>query len=285
MAEKMKTVISASRRTDLPAFHYDWLQTSLEKGQVVLANPRFKEKTFQVDLRPENVHSLVLWSKNFQNVLKRPMYLENYHLYFQYTINNYSNVFEPWVPEYKETLKTLGELLAKYHPGQFNIRFDPVIISNVGERYPTPEKPGLARLQCFESLCRDLQTLGMQRCRITTSYIALHNHVKKRMMDAQIDLHHLDDRLLLLFFERMVEIALKYGFELYSCSSSLLEQVHGLKKGSCIDGWLLEHLFGGRASNAKDSGQRSACGCSKSSDIGSYDKKCGFSCMYCYAAP
>lgn len=284
MAEKMKPVISVSRRTDIPAFYYDWLQTSLKNGSVEVPNPRFLKNTYVVDLQPENVHSLVLWSKDFRRVAKEPGLLANYNLYFQYTINNYARLFEPGVPPYAETRKILGEMLRKYRPAQFNIRFDPVIISNAGERSPVPEKPGLARLRCFENLCRDLRSLGMQGCRISTSYIALYRHVKRRLAGAQIHFYHLEEDALLLFFAKMAEIADQYGFPLACCSSPLLQQVPALQKGSCIDGPLLESLFGGRVSKAKDCGQRRDCGCTKSLDIGSYRQKCGFGCLYCYTA-
>lgn len=285
MGEKMKTVISASRRTDLPAFYYDWLQTVLKKGQAVLANPRFPHKSYRVDLRPENVHSLVLWSKDFRHVAEKPMHLENYNLYFQYTVNNYSRVLEPGVPEYKTSLKTLDDLLKKYRPEQFNMRFDPVIISTAGELSATPARPGRARLQCFSDFCRDLRALGLRGCRITTSYIACYPHVKKRLAGSGFYFFSLHDDLLRRFFETMAEIAGKYGFDLYSCSSALIEQVRGVKKGRCIDGELLAGLFGGKVSKAKDTGQRGTCGCSKSTDIGSYAQVCGAGCLYCYTKP
>lgn len=283
MAEKMKSIISASRRTDLPAFYYDWLQSVLDKGQAEVANPRFTHKTYWVDLRPENVHSLVLWSKDFQNVVKNPACLDNYHLYFQYSINNYSRVLEPKVPGYRETLQVLGQMLAKYRPEQFNIRFDPVIISTAGETSISSDFAGLTRLKRFAELCRDLAVLGMHGCRLTTSYIALYKHVAKRLQERDIDLRHPEGSMLSAFFAKMVEIAEKHGFRLYSCSSPLLENVPGLEKGGCIDGRLLESLFGGRVSKAKDSGQRVACGCTRSTDIGGYRQKCGFDCLYCYA--
>lgn len=39
--EKQKSIISASRRTDLPAFYYDWLQDVLRAGQVATPNPLY----------------------------------------------------------------------------------------------------------------------------------------------------------------------------------------------------------------------------------------------------
>ncbi|BBB89874.1 MAG TPA: DUF1848 family protein [Methylomusa anaerophila] len=278
----MRTVISASRRTDLPCFYYDWLQAVLKAGEAELPNPRFPAKKYRVDLKPDSVHTLVLWSKDFRNVLTHPGYLENYNLYFQYTINNYSKLLEPNVPLYRDSLQTLAGLLRTFSPEQFNIRFDPVLLSTRGEADPTPLKPGQARLNAFTLLCKDLAALGMEKCRVTTSYVFLYEHVRRRLIKAGVNMIHLDEAKLILFFERLAEIASRYGLSLYSCASPLVEQVKGIRRGSCIDGHLLENLFGGRVSKAKDHGQRRACGCSKSSDIGSYDKICRFQCVYCY---
>lgn len=286
-AGSIRNVISASRRTDIPTFFYNWLQDKLAKGSVELNNPIFQNKTYTVDLRPESVHTLVLWSKNFDNVLKEPMLLENYNLYFQYTINNYSKILEPNVPVYKNTLGILEGLLKRYKPEQFNIRFDPVIISKKGEVNPIPEKPEKARLEAFEQLCRDIKMLGMERCRVTTSYLELYGHVKNKLEKSGVDIIHLNEKKQILLFERIAEIAELYGIDLYCCASHVLEQVKGIKKGHCIEGELLEQLFGGKVKKSKDKGQRQACGCSYSRDIGAYGRgangmKCLHGCKYCY---
>ena len=278
-----KHVISASRRTDLPWFYYEWLQGILAKGRVEVANPRFPEKIYQVDLQPENVHSLVLWSKNFANVFCAPGRLADYNLYFQYTINNYSRFLEPSVPEYHQSIRTLDGLLKRYRPDQFNIRFDPIILSTLGEFAPTKDKPGQARLDAFESLCRDLAALGMQNCRVTTSYVALYSHVRKRLAAAGGDIIPLDASLQTKFFARMAEIASRYGVRLFACASPGLVAPPAILPGRCIDGELLEALFGGKVSKARDGGQRKACGCHKSVDIGDYHKGCLGGCLYCYA--
>ncbi len=283
--KKNKTVVSASRRTDIPAFFYEWLQEVLKKGHVELANPLFQTKTYTVDLRPENVHSIVLWSKNFKHVLDAPMHLDNYNLYFQYTINNYSKALEPNVPEYKYTLKVLDGLLKKYNPNQFNIRFDPIIISIKAENNPTPQNPEKARLYAFENMCRDMSIFGINR--ITTSYLSLYNHVKKTIERENIGVIFLDEEKQVSFFESMVEIADKYGITLYSCASPIIERVNSINKGHCIDGQLLEQLFGGKVKKSKDRGQRDECGCSCSKDIGEYANgfkgmRCLHGCKYCY---
>jgi hypothetical protein len=285
--KQAKTVISASRRTDIPAFFYDWLQEALAKESVEVPNPMFPNKKYTVDLKPSNVHSIVLWSKDFKNVLMNPGYLDKYNLYFQYTINNYSKFLEPNVPEYKITLKTIEGLLKKYAPEQFNIRFDPVIISTKGEITPTYDVPEKARLNTFEQLCKDLKALGMENCRVTTSYLSLYGHVKDKMGKSGLDIIHLDEEKQIAFFTQMVETARKYDVSLYSCASPILEKVRGINKGCCIDGELLEKLFHGKVKKSKDNGQRAACGCTYSRDIGIYSKningmKCLHGCKYCY---
>lgn len=63
----MKQVISCSRRTDIPAFYYDTLQEWLKQGYVDCSNPYYPEKTYRVSLFPEDVSTIVLWSKDFCN--------------------------------------------------------------------------------------------------------------------------------------------------------------------------------------------------------------------------
>lgn len=287
MASKNKTIISASRRTDIPAFYYEWFQDCLKNKEVIVENPMFNGKVSTVDLNPDNIHSVVLWSKDMSNVLKNPGYLEHYNLYFQYTITNYSKFLEPNVPEYKDTLKTLEGLLKIYHPKQFNIRFDPIIISTRGENMPTYNKPGLARLNTFNQLLADLRTLGMDDCRVTTSYISLYGHVSKKIQASNLDIIHLNNNLQKQFFMEMANIASRYNRDIYSCSNPILEDINGFKKGHCIDGELLNDLFGSissKASLSKDSSQRNECGCVKSRDIGNYkSQKCLFGCKYCYS--
>jgi hypothetical protein len=284
VATKLKTVISASRRTDLPACHYAWLQQVLAAGRAEIVNPRFRDRTYSVDLRPEAVHSLVLWSKNFANVLADPGQLNNYNLYFQYTINNYNKLLEPNSPPYAETLRTLDGLLRRYRPEQFNVRFDPVIITTKGERQPTPADPSAARLAAFDRLCRDLAALGMQNCRLTVSYIALYKPVERNLSRLGVDWLPLAPDGQVDLARRLVAIADRYGLTLYSCACPLFAQAAGFNRGSCIDGRLLQDLFGPKTSKAMDTGQRPACGCTRSVDIGSYDQPCLFTCSYCYAA-
>ena len=49
-----------------------------------------------------------------------------------------------------------------------------------------------------------------------------------------------------------------------------------------MDDEYIERVFGLEVAHTKDPGQRKACGCVVSKDIGMYDS-CLFGCSYCYA--
>lgn len=277
----VKQIISCSRRTDIPAFYYDWLQEVLKKGEIEKRNVKFPDVVYRYDLNPEAVKCIVLWSKNFDNVAKNPGVLKDYNLIFNYTITGYSIALEPNVPTYKESINTIEKLLKTYRPEQVRPRFDPIILSLEGEVNPTPEKIGKARLNQFEMTCRDLSSLGINN--LTFSFLDLYPHVRKRLSDANFNFIDMNDNLKIRFTEKLYDISRKYNVDLFSCADSLIESVPGINKGHCIDAKLIRGLFPScdKVSAAKDSSQRKACGCAKSIDIGGY-LECNHKCIYCY---
>ena len=56
-------IISASYRSDIPAFHANWFAAGLEQGNVVVANPYSGVRSV-IDLRPEAVEAYVFWTRN-----------------------------------------------------------------------------------------------------------------------------------------------------------------------------------------------------------------------------
>ena len=57
-------IISASRRTDIPALYSDWFLNRLEAGFVMIPNPRVPDRLARVELSPDNVDCIVFWTKN-----------------------------------------------------------------------------------------------------------------------------------------------------------------------------------------------------------------------------
>lgn len=278
MAKIQKEVFDFSRKTDC-AFYWKWLKEGIEKGYVEQENPYTKE--MQTIKLKDRVYCFNLWSKNYANFINDHDFLKDYNLFFQFTINGYSKILEPNVPPFEVILKQLEWLAHNYSPKQINPRFDPIIISTMGEIEPTPNKPGLARLRKFEELCKKLNELHIDR--VTTSFVSLYGKVLKRMEG--IDYITLSEELQIKFLERMVEIADKYNVQIYTCSSPLIENVKGVKKGHCVDGELFESIFGGKISKAKNLGQRESCGCSRSISLADYvNFPCKHRCLYCYSA-
>ena len=57
-------ILSASRRTDIPAFYADWFLNRLREGYVLVRNPMNYHQVSEVKLTPENVDCIVFWTKN-----------------------------------------------------------------------------------------------------------------------------------------------------------------------------------------------------------------------------
>lgn len=270
----MKDVISCSRRTDIPALYYGWLQDRLAEKKVTLANP-YSNLPYDVNLSPENVHSIVLWSKNFANLIEDPGLLKNYNLYFQFTANGYSKEIEPCIPDItmiKEQIKTLCE---RYSPQQVSWRFDPIMFCQYS--------PWDGRLAMFESIAKDVAENGVDKC--TFSFISIYGKVRECLDAKNIEYEEVTKEKKIEFAKEMVKIATPLSIRLYSCCEEILEEVTGINKSHCVDGELLTTLFGERARKAKDQAQRLSCGCTKSKDIGSYNQRCSHKCVYCYANP
>ena len=57
-------IISASRRTDLPARYPEWFMNRLRAGEVLVPNPYNRKKVSRIVLSPDTVDCIVFWSKN-----------------------------------------------------------------------------------------------------------------------------------------------------------------------------------------------------------------------------
>ena len=72
----MKSIISVSRRTDIPAFYGDWFMNRLKEGFAGVVNP-FGGQKYIVSLKPQDVRCFVFWSKNFTPFLENLKVIEN----------------------------------------------------------------------------------------------------------------------------------------------------------------------------------------------------------------
>ena len=227
-----------------------------------------------VRLKPEEVHSLVLWSKNFQPFLESEISKnESYRWYFNFSLVDCPE-WEPFVPPIEKRLNQLKEICQRWSPRQVNWRFDPIVLWDDGW------KDNLHSFQSIADLCAKL---AIPRC--TVSFVTWYAKVKKRVALAGLNFFDPPMEQKLEIIDRMSRICIERYIRLESCCNEELLQNPGISRGSCVNGAVLSELAGEPCSQTRDTGQRSGCGCTKSSDIGSYAMTCPHGCVYCYAKP
>jgi len=288
MKSSLPIVISASRRTDIPAFYMEWFMGRIEKGSFEVTNP-YNHRLSVVPATCEKVHTIVFWSKNFRPFIESGYGLKlekrGYHLFFNFTINSYSPLLEPNLPSLADRLDQLESLSGYFNSNAINWRFDPICFYKTGRNQP------MDNLHDFSLIADKASDCGIKRC--ITSFMDHYPKIKKRT--AQMPGFSFTDPPL----EKKKEIVLKMARVLAKkrislqtcCEKEVIEDLPldcGITNSSCIPNDLLVKIFGGRLSMRKDSGQRikSGCGCKVSVDIGSYDlHPCYHSCLFCYANP
>jgi hypothetical protein len=273
------SIISCSRRTDIPRCYPGWLEDRLAAGSVTFKGPRGGERT--VALEPAAVHSMVLWSKDYGPLLERPGLLRRLDVLnplFHFTITGLGgSVWEPGIPGWKRSLEVVESLVERYGPERVNWRFDPLVHWQEGEGVNS-------NLRLFTRIGTALKALGIGTC----TFSFAHWYLKSQRRAAREVLTYVeippDKRLAAAAM--LAQQAAELGLRLASCSSPDLEMVPGVRRAHCVDGGLLSELRGDGlpVSLARDQSQRAECGCTRSVDIGSYTQRCeGRHCIYCYA--
>lgn len=273
-----KQVISASRRTDIPMWYSRWLADRLREGQVEVALPYGGRRV--ISLKPGDVHTLVLWSKDFSAILANrhavgDVLAEYDQLFCQFTITGLGgSELEPGVPPWEVAARQLPELIEQCgDPRRIAVRFDPIVHwhdhSGIKNNLPFAEP-------IFEECARHGITS------IKTSFATLYRKVLRRSRawrdpPPEEKLHIAGE---------LLELADSLGLVLQACSDPLLEEA-GIPPSRCIDGKLLSQLHpkGLTTALGKDRGQRRQCNCTESADVGSYGMRCPGGCLYCYASP
>jgi hypothetical protein len=279
----MKKIISASRRTDLVAFFPEWLAEVLKEERVRVHGP--SGHVYTVNLSPEVVHTVVLWSKNFTNLLENRAGLKDIlekhdQVYLHFTITGLGATFiERGVPSWHEALIQLEDLARLVgSPRRISVRFDPIIYWKEENRVRT-------NLHKFEKIAPSLKKQGIEDIRI--SFAQWYSKARKRAAKHRFCYIDPPVEKKLSDAHYLVHIAERWNLNLFSCSQDFLLKVRGIQASSCIDGALLQSLHPKRerASIKKDRTQRQECRCSDSVDIGSYTQFCPNCCLYCYANP
>ncbi|MDR2850188.1 MAG: DUF1848 domain-containing protein [Verrucomicrobiota bacterium] len=275
-------VISASRATDIPAFHADWLMRGLARGWVPWTNP-FNGKTAPVSFARARL--FVFWSKNPRPLLAHLPALDRSGLntLFHFTLNDYeAEGLEPGVPPLEERLATFLELSDRLGPERVVWRFDPLILTD-----------GLG----VDGLLRKLALVGgrlhrhTRRLVISFADIAGYANVTRSLNRAGIRAREFAPDDMRRLARGLAALNRDWRLEIATCAETVDLSEFGIGHSRCIDAALPARLFNrdaalmaflNRLGGAKDKGQRKACGCMPSKDIGAYGA-CPHACAYCYA--
>ena len=91
MSQKADKILSASRRTDIPAFYMDWFMDHIKLGFFNVKNP-YNKSIKKVEVSKNLIHSIVFWSKNYDPFLKAKagerLIQLGFNIYFNFTINS-----------------------------------------------------------------------------------------------------------------------------------------------------------------------------------------------------
>lgn len=271
-------IISASRRTDIPAFYADWLMERLRRGYCDWRNP-FSQQIQHVSF--SKAKFIVFWSKNPKPLMK---YLQEIHdmgirFYIQHTINDYENErLEPSLPSFAERCATFRRIAEIWGTDSQVWRWDPIFLID-GELSIADI---VRRIECT------LSRLNNFPRKIVISFADIKTYRKVQYNLRASGVRELTAEEQREFADKLMS-RLPGGVKVATCGEKIDLGEFGIQHNACIDPKLISKLatndvdFAERVLKmGKDPRQRDCCLCTVAKDIGSYDT-CAHGCKYCYA--
>lgn len=281
-------IISASRATDIPAFHAPWLLRRLDAGYCLWKNPFNPASSQYASFKKTRL--IVFWSKNPAPLLPYLARIEARGLkfYFHFTINDYrAEGLEPGLPPLAERIATFKELSERFGPERVIWRYDPIIFG-----------PNLGGEATFARIAELGRELAPYTTKLVFSFVDFYLKTKRNLWRINPAFRAPDKdeaaRLAQALATRFTSLSVE------SCAEYLAPR--GIKRSSCIDpalavklcpdlaAWLPVNkkrsiqlsLMENPVGEFADPGREKLCGCIPARDIGAYDT-CGHLCAYCYA--
>jgi hypothetical protein len=266
-------IVSASYRTDIPAFYARWFMARLAAEYARVANP-YGGGAYEVSLRPGEVDGFVFWTRNIRPLLPdldRVRAIAPFVV--QFTVTGYPRSLESSVIAPDEAVAQLDELRQRFGPRVAVWRYDPIVL--------TSELNADAHTANFAALAHQLAGL------VDEVVLSFANPYRKtsRNLDRAARRHGFawrdppaDEKRALL--ARLAAIATEHGIAANLCTQPDL-LLPGLGEARCIDARRLSDVAQAPIA-ARESGNRPGCRCALSRDIGAYDT-CPHGCVYCYA--
>jgi hypothetical protein len=262
-------IISASRRTDIPAFYSEWFFNRINEGFALVRNPMNNSQIRNVSLKTEHVDCIVFWTKNPQAIIPRLDMLNQYHYYFQFTLNPYGQDIETSLPDKTELMDTFRRLSDKLGAHRVIWRYDPILLN---EQYTVSYH--------VEHFGKMAHTLKGYTEKVTISFIDFYSKIERAMSNLNIEKINSETKNDLA--KQFAAIARENTLVIDTCAEDIELSQYGITHARCIDAALVERITGHPINAKKDKSQRPECGCAASVDIGAYNT-CRHGCLYCYA--
>lgn len=264
-------IISASRRTDIPAFFSEWFLRRLQAGFVLTRNPMNHRQVSRIALNPDVVDCIVFWTKNPAPMLGQLERLRDYPFYFLYTVNPYGRDIETNLPDLTQRLDTFKRLADKIGPERVVWRYSPVLFNHkytldfhlrkcgeiVNNLQGYTEKCVMGFMDFYLKVKAGARALGLYEIAFME---------KQRVAEALSGV--------------ILNAGIKVDMDICKDGAQILPP--GVKPASCIDAALIERIVGYNLQVKKDPGQPDTCNCAASVEIGAYST-CANGCRYCYA--
>ncbi len=268
-------IISASYKTDIPAFYGEWFEKRLEAGYCMVANPYNRRQVRRISLLPEDVDGFVFWTKNLGPFMSGLVRVAQFGRTFtvQYTITGYPRALESSVVDADRSVRHLRTVAERYGPKAAVWRYDPILFSSL--------TPVDFHLNNFERLAEALEGYTDE---VVISFAQIYKKTARNLDAAASEFGFTwedpPDEVKRGLASKLVETAGAHGMSLSVCSQRKYI-FPGAEAARCVDARRLAEI-GGRSIRARVKGNRPDCRCYQSADIGEYDT-CPHGCVYCYA--
>lgn len=262
-------IISASYKTDIPAFYTPWFMNRLEAGFCKMVNP-YNQKAYEISLKPRDVQAFVFWSRNYQHFLDHHV-LDRLERPFtcQMSVLNYPRHLDQSVIPVKKAIEQMTQISKRFGERTVVWRYDPIVIT--GETGPS------WHLKNFKRLATALEGVVDE---VIVSFVQFYKKTQRNFADQGLDVIDpaiFEKQDLLIKLHR---IAADYGIKLTLCAQPDL-LCGPVQPSACIDVARLEDVAKAPLMVARKP-HRAECGCASSKDIGDYNT-CPHGCLYCYA--
>ena len=276
----------------------DAFLSSLDAGFIDVRNPFNAASVRRVSLAPEDVDCLVFWTRDPRALVANLDRLGGLRdrFFVHVTVTGYPRALEPGVAPTDAAIAAVEALAARIGRERIAWRYDPVILAGP-----------LDRAFHIANFSRLAEVLAASVSRIVLSLLDEYATTRGRLERAGFDSALFGSPRGIAsetgspafgtvsgsrrpspsepwpeLLVSLASIAASHGLAVGACAEPFDLAPYGIAASPCVDGAELARLFGFATSANRDGGQRKACLCAPSVDVGEYGA-CPASCVYCYA--